>query len=75
MKSATTIFILSLIALASPALSESDIPSFAVLDSNQDGLISRDEARANERVAAEFANADQDRDGYLTPEEFAAMWH
>ena len=75
MKSVTSILLLSLIALASPAQSESGAPSFAVLDANQDGMVSRDEARADERVAAGFAEADQDRDGYLSPEEFAAKWH
>ncbi|MDJ0712137.1 MAG: EF-hand domain-containing protein [Woeseiaceae bacterium] len=74
MKSAISILLLSLIAMASPALSESGVPSFALLDANQDGLISRDEARADERVAASFADADQDRDGYLSPEEFSAKW-
>jgi len=75
MKSATTIFFLALMAMATPALSESEAPSFALLDANRDGLISRDEARADERVAAGFADADKDRDGYLTTEEFATIWH
>ena len=75
MKSATTIMLLALLAMATPALSESEVPSFAMLDANYDGLISRDEARADERVAAGFAEADQDRDGYLSAEEFAAKWH
>ena len=75
MKSATTIMLLALLAMAAPALSESEVPSFAMLDANRDGLISRDEARADERVAAGFAEADQDRDGYLSAEEFASKWH
>ncbi len=75
MKSVTSPFLLSLLLLATPALSESGVPSFAELDANQDGMISRDEARADERVAASFADVDQDRDGYLSPEEFAAKWH
>ena len=75
MKSVATIFFLALLAAAAPALSESEVPSFAMLDANSDGFISRDEARADERVAAAFADADQDRDGYLSAEEFAAIWH
>lgn len=74
MKSVTTIFSLALLAMAAPALSASDVPSFSMLDANSDGLISHDEARADERVAAAFAEADQDRDGYLSAEEFAAIW-
>ncbi len=75
MKSATSLVLLSLLAFATPAQSESGVPSFALLDADQDGMISRNEARADERVAAGFADADQDRDGYLSPGEFAAKWH
>jgi len=74
MKSVTALFLSSLIAMAAPALAQADRPSFAKLDANYDGLISRDEAQANERVAAGFDDADQDRDGSLSVEEFAAMW-
>ena len=75
MKSVISIFLLSLVAMATPALSQSDVPNFKMLDANRDGLISRDEARADERVAAGFEDADQDRDGYVSAEEFAAKWH
>ena len=72
MKSVITVFLWSLIAVATPALSQSDALTFELLDANGDGLISRDEARADERVAAGFEEADQDRDGYVSAEEFAA---
>ena len=75
MKSETAILFSVLIALATPALSQSDVPNFEILDANRDGQISRDEARADERVADGFEEADQDRDGYVSAEEFAAKWH
>ena len=75
MKSETAILFVLLITLATPALSQSDIPNFEVLDANRDGLISRDEARADKRVADGFEEADQNLDGYVSAEEFAAKWH
>ena len=75
MKSIISIFLLVLLTMATPALSQPNVPNFEKLDANLDGRTSRDEARADERVAAGFADADKDRDGYLSVEEFAAKWH
>lgn len=59
---------------AAAAQSGPDAPSFAQLDANQDGRISAEEARADERVVERFLDADSDRDGYLSVEEFTAVW-
>ena len=57
------------------AQSESTAPSFAALDADADGRISAAEAQADQRVVERFREADLDRDGYLSAEEFKAAWH
>lgn len=49
-------------------------PSFAELDVDEDNRVSMDEAQADSRVAARFEEADTDRDGYLSLEEFISVW-
>ncbi len=48
-------------------------PSFESLDANKDGRISVSEARKDPRVAARFAAADTNQDGYLDRAEFSAL--
>ncbi len=50
-----------------------DAPSFAELDTDQDGQISAEEASINETVAAAFGDADANGDGMLSADEFASL--
>jgi hyperosmotically inducible periplasmic protein len=43
---------------------------FRSMDANNDGFVSRDEARAVRGFEAAFDEADDNRDGRLTPDEF-----
>jgi Ca2+-binding EF-hand superfamily protein len=52
--------------------SASPLPSFESLDKNGDGRISLSEAAENDALFVAFKELDKDRDGMLTPEEFAA---
>ena len=63
-----------LVTAGAAAQDESAPPDFGALDTNADGLISPAEADADARVAAAFPEADVNRDGYLSAEEFADMW-
>jgi Ca2+-binding EF-hand superfamily protein len=47
--------------------------SFEQLDANKDGRISVSEARKDKVVAARFAKADANQDGYLDRKEFASI--
>lgn len=47
-----------------------ELPKFEELDKNDDGRLSLEEAREDPDIAARFALADHDRNGYLTREEF-----
>ena len=47
--------------------------TFDSLDKDRDGVITASEARANPAVAARFAAADKNQDGYLSREEFAQL--
>lgn len=47
-------------------------PSFSELDSNGDGLISRDEAASIPPLADHFDDIDSNSDGYLTEQELQA---
>ncbi|GAA5077901.1 EF-hand domain-containing protein [Lysobacter panacisoli] len=46
--------------------------SFADLDVNADGKVSKDEAAADARLTSHFAQVDRDGDGQLSQTEFAA---
>ena len=46
--------------------------TFADLDVNADGKVSKDEAAADARLTSHFAQVDRDGDGQLSQTEFAA---
>lgn len=46
---------------------------FEALDLNGDGFVTLSEAAGNEVVVTRFDRADRDRDGKLTPKEFARL--
>ncbi|MDB5800318.1 MAG: EF-hand domain pair [Rhodocyclales bacterium] len=47
-------------------------PIFSQLDANRDGYIDVNEASASLEVSGWLASADKDKDGKLSPSEFAA---
>lgn len=73
MKHLANTMILLLVAAVASAQSEGN-PSFVALDVDEDNRISREEAQADAQVAARFEEADTDQDGYLSLEEFIAVW-
>ena len=46
--------------------------AFSTLDTNKDGKLSRDEARADPGLYAAFDMLDANHDGFLSPQEFQA---
>ncbi|MGH8641063.1 MAG: hypothetical protein ACRET6_05100 [Burkholderiales bacterium] len=46
--------------------------SAASLDTNRDGLISREEAKASSELSSRFNELDKNRDGALSPQELSA---
>ena len=63
--------LLSALGFSGAALAQATLPSFEEVDANADGQISMEEAAAIEGL--DFATADVDQDGALTPEEYAAQ--
>lgn len=57
---------------AAMVLAAADTERFDMLDTNQDGVIDRQEAAADPDVAAAFDEIDTANNGLLTPEEFSA---
>lgn len=57
-------------ALASTSLVAQE-DKLAVLDSDNDGRISVEEAASDPALSAVFAELDSNKDGYLTPSELA----
>jgi hypothetical protein len=47
-------------------------PTFSQLDTNHDGYIDSKEASASLEVSGWLVSADKDKDGKLSPDEFAA---
>lgn len=70
----TALAVLGTSVTASPAAAESAMPSgqgkFRMLDTDQDGFLSRNEVRQRRDYANAFAAADQNRDGKLDADEF-----
>lgn len=61
-------------ALPGLALAQQQTPAdvtFNNLDQDRNGFVSRDEAKANKRIAKRFGEADANKDGKLAPDEFA----
>ncbi|MEM8984634.1 MAG: hypothetical protein AAGC71_16595 [Pseudomonadota bacterium] len=73
MKKVMTLLLFTLVTATAFAQSDSPPPSFAALDTDADGRISKAEAKVDSRVANVFATLDKNQDGYLSPAEFAAM--
>jgi Ca2+-binding EF-hand superfamily protein len=44
--------------------------AFNELDANNDGLLTQEEASADEKVSADFSTADANQDGYITAAEY-----
>ena len=49
---------------------DNKLPDFSTLDSNSDGAISKDEARAQSWVASRFGELDGDKNGKLSDDEY-----
>jgi hypothetical protein len=47
------------------------VPDFKSLDTNKDGMVSKDEAAANVDLSAQFDTLDADRNGSLSTSEYA----
>ena len=60
--------LLSTLAWANPGL-----PPFESLDANQDGVISKEEAKNQEEVTKQFQAADANKDSLLDKVEYAAI--
>jgi Ca2+-binding EF-hand superfamily protein len=61
---------LSGIALAS---SESQLPSFETLDTNEDGYVTKEEAQEVKKLMDEFELADLNNDNMLDKTEYASI--
>lgn len=74
MKAIGSTLILMLAAGSALAKSDTEQPNFIQLDTDSDGRISKEEAKADSRVAKRFQEADANGDGYLTLDEFSDIW-
>lgn len=74
MKAIGSTLILMLAAGTALAQSDTEQPNFIQLDTDSDGRISKEEAKADSRVAKRFQEADANGDGYLTLDEFSDIW-
>ena len=70
-----TLLVLSIgLALATPALAQDAALVFTALDANKDGKVTQAEAQKNPAVMQMFAQADKNKDGSLSKEEFQAAF-
>lgn len=60
----------AVLAQAPAGHSELKAIAFSTLDTNKDGKISREEARADAGLYEDFDTLDTNHDGFLSPEEF-----
>jgi hyperosmotically inducible periplasmic protein len=68
-----TLAALAAAALPALVLAQQQTPvdvTFSSLDKNRDGFVTRDEAKANKRIAKHFGAGDANKDGKLSPDEF-----
>jgi hypothetical protein len=70
---ATALLILIPVTVAGPALAEENVQlkDFGTLDTDKDGKISGGEAQADTTLAEAFVQADRNKDGALTQQEYA----
>ena len=67
------------LALAGPAVAadkdkaQTNDPGFNVLDKNNDGYVTRSEARRNPELAKQFKQADRNNDGKLSRTEYLTV--
>lgn len=62
------------LALATPALAQDAGLVFTALDANKDGKVTKAEAQKNPMVMQMFDQADKNKDGSLSKDEFAAAF-
>jgi len=62
------------LVLATPALAQDAALVFTALDANKDGKVTQAEAQKNPVVTQMFAQADKNKDGGLSKDEFMAAF-
>jgi hypothetical protein len=61
-------------SVAVPALAQDAALVFTALDANKDGKVTQTEAQKNAAVAQMFGQADKNKDGSLSKDEFGAAF-
>jgi Ca2+-binding EF-hand superfamily protein len=72
-----TLLVLSIglvVTASAPALAQDAALVFTALDANHDGKVTQAEAQKNPAVMQMFAQADKNKDGSLSKEEFQAAF-
>ena len=76
-KLAIAVAAVSLACLSGPALADgtTDMGQFVKMcDTNKDGMVSREEAKAAPRLSANFDALDANKDGQLSQDELRSAW-